>query len=323
MIKMSCELIIQNNSGKLMSPAVLEGIVWSTERFGAAGKLTFKVMKDESLAFHEGNAVRFKFDGNNIFYGYVFSKKRSDNDVIEVVAYDQLRYLKNKDTYVIENKSAAEVIKMIADDFKLKTGSVAGTQYKIGSLTADNQTLFDIIGNALDETLKNTGTLYVMYDDFGQIVLKDLGSMKVGMLIDDSAAQQFDYTSSIDDQTYNQVKLTYENSKTGERDVYITKDSTNQNAWGVLQFTDKIQGTENGAAKAEALLKLYNVKTRKLTIKGVKGDCSVRAGSLIPVMLNVGDLIIKNYLLVESCKHTFNNDEHTMELKLKGGGFNV
>lgn len=306
-----------------MSPAVVEGIVWSTDRFGSAGKLTFKVMKDDLLAFHEGNAVRFRWDDHNVFYGYVFSKKRSDNDVIEVTAYDQLRYLKNKDTYVIENKTAGEIIQMIADDFKLKTGSVAPTPFKIGSLTADNQTLFDTIGTALDETMKNTGTLFVMFDDFGKITLKDIGSMKVDFLIDDAAGQGFDYTSSIDDQTFNQIKLIHENSKTGARDVYIVKDTTNQNAWGVLQYTDKIQATENGEAKANALLKLYNEKTRKLTIKGVKGDCSVRAGSLIPVMLNVGDLIIKNYMLVESCKHTFSNDEHTMELKLKGGAFNV
>ena len=32
----------------------------------------------------------------------------------------------------------------------------------------DNQTLFDIIQTALDETLKATSQMYVLYDDVGQ-----------------------------------------------------------------------------------------------------------------------------------------------------------
>ena len=56
---MDMELIIQ--SGKdFLSPAVLEGIEWSTERSGAPGQLTFKILEDNKLKISEGNAVRFK-----------------------------------------------------------------------------------------------------------------------------------------------------------------------------------------------------------------------------------------------------------------------
>lgn len=317
----SFELIIGNNN-TLQAPGIQEGVTWQTERFGSPGKLTFKVMKDENLSFAEGNPVRFKWDGHEVFYGFVFSKRRTSNDYIDVTCYDQLRYLKNKDTYVIEDKTAGEIIQMIADDFNLQTGSVADTGYKIGSLVEDNQTLYDIIGDAMDQTTMNTGNMYILYDDFGKITLKELGDMKVDVLVDDETAQSIDYTSSIDDNSYDQVKLIYENDQTGEREVYIAKDSNHINEWGVLQLFDTIDETENGAAKAESLLKLYNERTRKLTIKGIKGDCSVRAGCLIPISLNIGDLIVNNYLLIESCKHTFEDNCHLMEIKVRGGAFN-
>ena len=67
-----------------------------TTRSGAASSLTFTVVKDDTLNFHEGNPVSFRFNGSNVFYGYVFKKSRSDNRLIKVTAYDQLRYFKTK-----------------------------------------------------------------------------------------------------------------------------------------------------------------------------------------------------------------------------------
>lgn len=74
-------------------------------------------------------------------------------------------------------------------------------------------------------------------------------------------------------------------------------------------------------AKVDALLSLYNKKTRKLTIKNALGDTRVRAGSMVVVIMDLGDVKLKNLMLVEKCVHTFKLDEHTMELKLRGGEF--
>jgi len=317
---MSAELLIQNGK-KVFIPVVQEDIQWTTERKGSPGKLTFKVHLDSSLDITEGNAVRFKWNGKNIFYGFIFSKKMDKDRIITVTAYDQLRYLKNKDTYVYENKTAGEVIKMIAADFQMQTGSIEDTGFKIASRVEDNQTLFDIIQNALDLTLENQKYMYVMYDDFGKIALKGLDNMRLNLLIDEETGQNFDYQSSIDESTYNRIKLVFDNEKTGQRDVYIAQDSSNINNWGVLQYYDTLQEGENGQSKVNALLSLYNKKTRKLTIKDAFGDTRVRAGSMVVVMLDLGDVKLKNLMLVETCKHIFKLDEHTMELKLRGGEF--
>lgn len=322
---MNIELIITNGS-KAYKPVVEEGIEWTTERTGVPGKLTFNILKDDAINFQEGNAVRFKADGKNIFFGYVFSKKRNKDGIITVTAYDQLRYLKNKDTIIYENMTASQVIKMIAEKFYLNTGTLEDTKFIIDSYTEENTSLFDIIENTLKLTLTNKKEMYVFYDDFGKLTLKNISNMYVEengkyLMIDERTSKNFDYSSSIDNDTYNKIKLTYDNEDTGKREVYIAKDTGNINKWGVLQYFDTLSKGENGQAKADALLALYNKKTLNLKITDTLGDTRVRAGSMIIVNLALGDMSVKNFMIAEKVKHTFKLDEHSMDLTLRGGNF--
>ncbi|MDF2873322.1 MAG: hydrolase [Sporomusa sp.] len=316
----SVQIIIQNGE-KVFEPVVEEGITWETERKGTPGKLTFNVLKDDVIDFTEGNLVKMAVDSKNVFYGYVFTKKRDKDGIISVTAYDQLRYLKNKDALWYINKSAADVVKMLAADFKLKVGEIEDTVYVIPKRTEENVTLFDIIQNALDLTLLNKKKLYVLYDDFGQLTLKDVESMKLDLLIDGDTAENYSYTSSIDNSTYNRIRLYYDNKDTGKRELYITLDSSTQLQWGILQYCESIEEKCNGKAKADALLQLYNRKTRNLSINNAFGDIRVKAGTSIGVQLDLGDIAVNNYMLVEKVKHVFNNKEHLMNLTLRGGDF--
>jgi len=316
------DLLIQNGSN-IYQPIIEGAIKWSTERKGQPGKLTFSVVPDGIINFQEGNPVRLTVDGKNVFYGFVFKKERSKDRMINVTAYDQMRYLKNKDTYVYSNKTASELIKMIAEDFKLQVGELEDTQHKIASRIEDNKSLMEMIQNALDITLQSTGKLYVLYDDFGKLTLKNVESLKIDLLIDDEAAQDFKYSSSIDGQTFNKIKLSYENEETGKREIYIAQDSSKINTWGVLQYYEGIDDKLNGKAKADALLKLYNVKQRSLTISNAFGDARIRAGSSVPVSLNLGDIIANSFLIVDRVSHSFTHDDHVMDLSLRGGLINA
>ena len=53
--------------------------------------------------------------------------------MIRLTAYDQLRYMNNKDTYIYGNKTASQFLKMLAADFKLQTGEIEDTGFVIGS----------------------------------------------------------------------------------------------------------------------------------------------------------------------------------------------
>ena len=306
-----------------MLPPVVESVSIEWERQGQPGKLTADIVKTPGLSFQEGDPCRFSVDGTPIFYGFVFEKARkgSMDQVITITVYDQLYYLKNKDTYVYSNKTAAAVIRMIAEDFQLNVGALADTGYTIASRVEDNRTLFDIIQTALDETLKATSQMYVLYDDVGKLTLKNIGDMKLGLLVDNETAGDFDYKTSIASQTYDKVKLSYENKDTGKREIFIAQDGSSINQRGVLQYYEKIDSTANAKAMADALLSLYNTKTRTLKLKDVLGDVRVRAGTMLVVILGLGDMNLSSYLMVEQVKHTFSNEQHVMDLNMRGGTF--
>ena len=317
---MTVELFIQHNS-TIQFPVVEEGARLTLERKGTPGKLEFTVVKGPGLNFAEGDPVKLTVNGTAMFYGFVFKKKRDKGGTIDVVAYDQLRYLKNKDTITEEGLKASDLLKRIATDFRLNLGTVEDTGYTLETIVEENQTLFDMIQSALDETLMNTKQLYVLYDDAGKLTLKNINTMKLNLLIDEETGETFDYSSSIDEQTYNKIKLTYDNEQTGKRELYIAQDGEKMNQWGVLQYYEELQTATGAAAKANALLKLYDQKTRKLTVKKAFGDVRVRAGCAVVIALNLGDIITNNYLMIEKVTHNFKGDEHFMDLTLIGGEF--
>jgi len=233
---MTYELFIQHGK-TLMLPPIVDGVTVEWERQGQPGKLTFEVVKTDGLSFEEGDACRFSVDGTPLFYGFVFDKSRSGSNpnVIKVTVYDQLYYLRNKDTYVYSNKTATEVVKMIAEDFGLNLGTLENTGYKIATRTEENTSLFDIIQNALDETLKAKTEMYVLYDKAGKLMLTNIANMKLGIVINEETAGDYEYKSSIADKTYNRIKLTYEDSDAGTRQVFIAQDGSNISKWGVIK----------------------------------------------------------------------------------------
>lgn len=315
---MDVELLICHGDTIYM-PMTEAGITWTTCRSGSAGTLSFTVVKDSVLDFTEGDAVRLTVDGVGMFYGFVFTKTRSKEPTIQVTAYDQLRYFKNKTSTAYDNLTAGELITLLAADFEMNTGTVEDTGFKIAEQVEENTSVFDIIENALDLTIMSTGELYVMYDDFGAIALTSIANMIVPIIVDEETGEDYSYTSSIDSDTYNRIRL-YDEDNATVKEVEVS-DKDNIATWGVLQYTDTVEEGENASAKAEALLSLYNQKSRTLSVSSVVGDTRVRAGCMVVVQLDLGDVVTSNLMLVEKCVHNFKENEHFMDLTLRGGEF--
>lgn len=298
----------------LQKPVVVGAVSWSTEE-RAAGKLSFKILRDDELKFEEGDPVRL----DDVFYGFVFSKSYDKEGIISVTAYDQVVYLaKNKDSIVYSNKKASTLIEMLGADFRLNLGEIDDTRAHLSRIE-DNVTILDIIYNALDDTLLATKEKYILYDSFGKLTLRNLEKMKTNVLIDAESAENFQLSSSIDDDVYNQIKLIYDNEEKGVREVFIAKHGENINKWGLLQYYESVDDAKQAQKKAEGLLELYNRKKRSLTVKGVRGNASVRAGSLVAVQLDLGEIRLAQMMMVTSAKHNILDTEHTMDLTLKGG----
>lgn len=309
-------LTIQHN-GTLFEPPVEEGVEIEWERTGSPGKLTFTVLKTEGVDFSEGDPVCFYYDKKPVFMGYVFKKNRDREQQIEVTCYDQIRYLKNKYTYIFENKTASQIISALCNDFNLSTGAMDNTGYVIPAISKENISALDIALDVLEETLLNTGNMFVLYDDFGKINVKNCANMMSTTLIYEQSAENFDYSSSIDDETYNNIVLYYKGDDNTIQ-IFTASSEARIREWGTLRYFEEVDNPTSAQNKANALLNLYNKKTRELTINGAFGDVTVRGGTLIPVKLNLGDINVNNYMLVEKVTHKFNKDHYTMDLTLEG-----
>lgn len=292
------ELLIGTGKTEGFVPSVQEDATLSLHRRSTPGRLSFSMLKNTAPAFEEGAPVHLKIDGVPVFMGYVFTMEATKDHFLTVTAYDQIRYLKNKQFYKYTNKTATQFIQMVADDFHLKTGVLDDTGYVIGR-RRDDSSLLDQIETALDLTLANAKKMFVLYDDFGKLTLKNIANMKIpNFLVYDGNTEDFKYTSSIDKQTYNKIVLMYNDSEKGARTPCVASDEANMDKWGVLQYFDEsLTATENGKAKAEALLKLYNRKTKNLKLQGVVGNPNVRPGCLIPTLLDLGDVKLQNYMI--------------------------
>ena len=314
-------LTIQHKE-KVFEPPVEEGVKIEWERNGSPGKLTFTTVKVGSgsttpMAFQEGDQVCFYYDNKLVFVGYVFTKKRDREHRIEVTCYDQIRYLKNKYTYVFEKKTATQIIKSLCADFGLQIGSMDNTGYVIPAIAEENKSAMDIILDVLEETLTNTGNMFVLFDDAGKLQIKNCANMVCDKLIDNDTAENFDYSSSIDDETYNNIVLYYKGDDE-KIQLFTASNGDSISKWGLLRYFEEVKNPTIGQNKANSLLKLYNRKTRELKVTGAFGDISIRGGTLIPVKLDLGDTLTSNFMLVDKVTHNFDNDHHTMDLTLEG-----
>jgi hypothetical protein len=319
---MTVELIIaEKRTGKIWNASsAATNITYETNRTGSPGTLKFTVLKSGTLSFVEGDVVRFSVDGKLIFFGWVFTKSKDRWGEIDVTCYDRMRYLKANASYSFYGQTAGDIIKQIAEDFQLETADIADTGFAIPSLIETDQSCLDIIQGVVEQTLLNTGKLYVFYDNGDGLCLTAAEDMKSNIMIGDkSLVLDYTYKTDIDEQTYNSVKIAMANEETGKADVYVARDTDNIARWGLLQLYQKVDNDSNSAqlkAQAEATLSYYNRRLRTLKVSSL-GVLGLRAGQMILMQIdNLGDINLNQWLLIEKITHTFENDKHTMDIEL-------
>lgn len=314
------ELVIASKAGGMIEiSGLVESCEWVTNRTGQPGKFTFTYLKDKDVTFTEGDVVRFSVDGQVQFYGWVFTRSETRWGEVSVTCYDRLRYLKANASYTFYSQSAGDILRQIAGDLQLDVGTVEDTGYKLPSLVEQDQTCLDILQTAIERTLLNTGRVFVLYDDGQGLALQEASNMMSDVVIGDrSLLTDYTYTTDIDKQTYNSIKLVRPNEETGRADVYIQEDSGTIGQWGLLQLYQKVDGDANEAqikAQAAATLEYYNrvLKTLKISSLGVPG---LHAGQMILVKADgMGDTGVSQYVMLERVSHRWENGVHTMDLE--------
>ncbi|MEY8322163.1 hydrolase, partial [Lachnospiraceae bacterium 46-61] len=98
---------------------------------------------------------------------------------------------------------------------------------------------------------------FVLYDDFGYLFLRDMEDMILDdFLINKNNIRDYSYTTSIDDNTYNKIKLAYDNKETGVREIFQTQNDENMAKWGTLQYYEKVNSKDIAVLRAESYLKM-------------------------------------------------------------------
>lgn len=246
---------------------------------GQTGTLTF-LLQDvpdllrEKLTF--GSLCDVRINGKGFFYGYIFTLKTDSTGVVEVTAFDQMRYLKNKDFYAnTKNEKIQDVFSTICSRNGLKFAVNDSSDYVLPARIYNGQTAYKMLQGAIDDQLVGTGQYFVVRDEYGIIKLTELKKLLRENIVigDTSLMSEYRHSKTID-KSYNRIKLLRENKESGSRETYIAEDTKKQAKWGVLQYYEKIDGLSEGQAKTKAdnLLNLYNRVQNGLEIITVADD---------------------------------------------------
>lgn len=333
-------------------PITYDEIILTIERKGTPSKLEFTVVNDNVADiksgavdyFCEGNSVRLVIGNRVIWHGRIFAKKRDKQQHIKVTAYDKMFYLK-KESYnlVVENTTASQIINYMFKNTPFyqdaNIGKFDDTKHKIPSVVFSCVPCLDAIQQVLDTTVEATQKIYTLFDDAGVVNLKELGNMELDYYLTNEVFEDYEYNSTIADSTYNAICLYRKEKDTVTEKVVYTDNNFNKKnketyegyenfyrdsirAWGHLAHSEEVNSPEiNLREKALAMLRTHNQKFKTLTVKGCFGRIDVRAGCLIPVHLDLGDLTLNNKMMVENVKHKFKHGHHSMDMQLVGNEF--
>ncbi|MGI5891995.1 MAG: XkdQ/YqbQ family protein [Bacillota bacterium] len=314
------EVIIGARSDKRIQDVsrLIIDMIWTTYKAGSPGKLDFNLVKNDVVSFGEGDMVTLKVGQKPLFKGYVFAKEKNEKGEISATCYDQIRYLKARQSYNFSGMTAGAIIKKISQDFGLKWGQIVDTAYVIPSLVIDDKECLDTINNILQLTSQATGKSYVFYDDFGNLNLQENTALEVKYILgDESLVEGYSYKTSIDDDVYNYIKLVRPNKNKGQADVCLAKSATTMSRWGFLQLYEKVDENYNLAQLqelAQSKLREHNRPKRTLSLSCI-GVADIRAGSIIPVCIkSLGDISLSQRLAAESVRHKFTPAMHTMDI---------
>lgn len=303
-----------------------------TERTCSPATLTGEIPDISGHKPQMGATVRLRVDGISVFYGRIFSTRINRWGVLSFTAYDSLRYLKNTfSNFYPWGYSPNTVINDIAQHYGMKLGKIASMPNIGQKLVVNNESSLDVISKIVDTATVLTQRILVFYDNNGELQLSyademidDVGGLSgiKDTLVGDSAlATDYELSTGIDEDTYNQVFLYRESSSAGGRAYTDEQDPANVNRWGILRLSEAVDDNMSTAKmkdKAKKLLEMKNrpFKTMRINALGVVG---LRAGMMLTIHFpSLDDEVSKRQrVVIDSVEHTFQDGDHNMSLEVR------
>lgn len=299
---------------------LVEQIKWRGRKGSSSRTLTVKLIDDDGykharsgIDVEQGQQCLFNYNGKELFRGIIMKQVQNSKKRLTFTAYDNGIYLaNNKDTFTYENKTASDVFKDCCTRFGLPMGEVANCTYKIPELTKSKTTAFDAIADALSLDFDATGIRHYVASEKGKIKLLTRRENIMQWVIEvGQNLSTYTYTRSIED-IKTRIKLV---SKEGTT-IAERKNSSLESKIGVFQNIDQ---PDESLTKAQindlidSMLDEQSTPERTLDVEAV-GIPDVISG--IGVYIIIKELGLSRTFYVDEDTHIFEDNKHTMTLKL-------
>lgn len=299
---------------------LVEQIVWRGRKGSSSRTLKVRLVDDDGykharseIDVEEGHQCIFSYNGSELFRGIIMSQTQTQKKILTFTAYDNGIYLaNNKDTFTYENKTATDVFKDCCTRFGLPMGEVAQCTYKIPELTKSKTTAFDAIADALSLDFDATGIRHYVSSDKGKLSLLTRRENILQWVIEvGQNLSTYSYTRSIEDIKTRVKLISKEGTTLAEK-----SNSALESKIGVFQEIDKPDESLTTAQINDLITSMLDEKStpeRTLTVDAI-GITDVISG--IGVYIIIPELNLERTFYVDEDTHTFEDNKHTMSLKL-------
>lgn len=299
---------------------LVEQVKWKGRKGSSSRTLSVTLIDDDGykharsgIDVEQGHQCIFSYDGVELFRGIIMSQTQSNQKKLQFTAYDNGIYLaNNKDTFCYENKTASDVFRDCCTRFGLPMGEVASCSYKIPELTKSKTTAFDAIADALSLDFDATGIRHYVASSKGKLSLLTRRENILQWVIEvGQNITSYSYSRSIED-IKTRVKMV---SKEGTT-VAEKSNAELEKKIGIFQEIDQPDESLTTAQVndlIESIMEEKGTPERTLSVEAV-GISEVISG--IGVYIIIPELEISRTFYVDEDTHTFEDNKHTMSLKL-------
>lgn len=299
---------------------LVEQVKWKGRKGSSSRTLAVTLIDDDGykharsgVDVEQGHQCIFSYDGTELFRGIIMSQTQSNQKKLQFTAYDNGIYLaNNKDTFCYENKTASDVFRDCCTRFGLPMGEVASCSYKIPELTKSKTTAFDAIADALSLDFDATGIRHYVASSKGKLSLLTRRENILQWVIEvGQNITSYSYSRSIED-IKTRVKMV---SKEGTT-VAEKSNAELEKKIGIFQEIDQPDESLTAAQVndlIESIMEEKGTPERTLSVEAM-GIAEVISG--IGVYIIIPELEISRTFYVDEDTHTFEDNKHTMSLKL-------
>ncbi len=312
-------IIVRGEQGYDISELV-ESVKWKGRKGSSSRTLSVTMIDDDGykharseINVEQGVQCLFSYNDTELFRGIIMTQTQSNAKKMTFTAYDNGIYLaNNKDTFTYENKTASEVFRDCCTRFGLPMGEVASCSYRIPELTKSKTTAFDAIADALSLDFDATGIRHYVSSEKGKLSLLTRRENIMQWVIEvGQNLSTYSYTRSIED-IKTRVKMV---SKEGTT-IAEKSNSSLEAKIGVFQEIEQPDESLTTAQINDLISSILDEKStpqRTLSVEAV-GIPDVISG--IGVYIIIPELELSRTFYVDEDTHTFQDNMHTMSLKL-------